>query len=921
MSLVEGGENLAERLSDDIWIMVACWVAAWDFRDLVEMEGVDWRFRRIARTNLCYFTAYRSVYPTLTRAITYRGGDPEPPDWRAKLIASYLADHAWTSFARSLSGPHHSHLGPAVAALKGLALEEQEDDDDDDYDYYEEPAPSSMVFPQRYLSLRIDPPTVVAPQPVSYFGPPMSPTRPHLPSPHPSQTTGCSMVLGEREISCFLLTLHSNPDARFAYASMVHEPSVTSVLPDEAVPVTGQGMGPTVPTQDETTSSSTTPGGAKLSRSNAKVMKGSLNRPRRQPHLDEPTVTFQTPSREGIFAPGSVLGVSVLHRVGPTPTHPLDLENDPGSDLRTSVFLIHLPTLRLISATSFKTAGPRRSWNWLVLRHLDVSRNLMVMAEEDDRNERWHRLVFRRCLEGAAFLDAEIAGRVFATPAGGREGDPEGVFGSRHFRDRVAEETDRGHLAELLMPEDLVGYSMAGFPENLGQLPAGVVVAGEGAGEVDGGEWDSVSLSSNAEGDGMDEGMRTRPTSVTSSNSSTSTPPPAPLSIKTRPKPTPHLTPHSTLLIMCVTKTPQEQGVILTVDTQTGTILARSQYGTQVTTIDVGMPYDAVVVTGHADHRVRVWDFLSGVHLMSFQCPLSSMPVLGISWVDEPECWGGGVGSVAGMGGWRRPRGLKLVSFADLEEEEEEEEEEDDEGEEGDDDDAVHPMGGGGAGHHPPALHGAPHHPNPEAGPAPAPTPTTRPGFGEFVLWDLEKFVQTARHNLRLRKRVTPASSPSTTSPTTQTTRIIPPLRTSSMNVPVLSRVKLSGAFAGDEVATFTVVHPYLLVLTTGGTFVAVHLESGERVVRIEGVGERALVAAAAAAASSSASSSSMMMMARRSLSGVSDVEDVGNLEGTGVGRRWTVSTASSFGTGSVVSSVSSGTASTVSGMSGGGSG
>ncbi|KAI8850022.1 hypothetical protein BC829DRAFT_171088 [Chytridium lagenaria] len=45
---------------------------------------------RIARTNKCWFVAYRSVYPNLTRSFAYRGIDPEPPDWRSKLVVLSL---------------------------------------------------------------------------------------------------------------------------------------------------------------------------------------------------------------------------------------------------------------------------------------------------------------------------------------------------------------------------------------------------------------------------------------------------------------------------------------------------------------------------------------------------------------------------------------------------------------------------------------------------------------------------------------------------------------------------------------------------------------------------------------------------------------------------------------------------------------
>ncbi|KAJ3109993.1 hypothetical protein HDU96_006993 [Phlyctochytrium bullatum] len=885
--------------------------------------------------------------------------------------------------------------------------------------------------------------------------------QPRAPSPLPQTTppfTGCSLFLGEREISWYLLTCHSNPDARFAYASIVSEPAVPSVLPDGGLaveagtpPSSGTRSSPGQPPSSAESGASAagpmSPGGSgvRLMRKHGPAdggadgaggvgSGGSSIRKRRMERARcargrAAMAPLDPPVRTGMWGDGSVMGVSVLHRVRPstggagagsTANRPRgrrrsrigeeeeeeeevpsvataaagDGESeDAGADLRTSVFLVHVPTQRLIAGTSFRTSGPERSWNWLVLRHLDVRRNLMIMAEEDDRAGRWHRLVFRRCVEGAGYLDTEVAKKVFAFPAaeedaalepppgseldeeeddvamddaGGGVGEagrkisgastsssgsngssprprsgiplgpssysrrrrregPRHLYTTRNWVDHVASSQDAGHLSELLLPDDLVGYSIVPFPANLHVVP---VSSSSPAPSIVSSTPPQTGAPRSRQGSLMEvdeepenEGSASMQVPENGASTETSSGRPA-LSVFTGgaagKQPADSFErrnsnasgivpvgfdPTEAVLVLCVTKDEEEIGTILSVDVRDGRIISRACYGRNVTAIDVGIPYENVVVTGHSDHKVRVWDFVSGVHLLSFQCPLSPNPVLGISWVDEPECWrfedldgegdavqgdidvpnkengedGTRVDEVLAARSrrripWRRPRGLTLVSFADLDDDDESEEgngpaEQDDDDETGTGMAGPTQLGGGAAGAGGPAAGNQ------------AAFVESDQRSGEFVVWDLERFIKTARRNLKDRKRLVPqeglgnralpvpllggsssvAASPTHSlasmampSPTASSNpsfqRIIPPLRTSSMNVPVLSRLRVRGAFPGDEVATFTVIHPYVLVLTTGGTFEALNLETGESVARITKVVARAQAAAAASA-------------------------------------------------------------------------
>ncbi|KAJ1559122.1 hypothetical protein HK405_011936 [Cladochytrium tenue] len=303
------------------------------------------------------------------------------------------------------------------------------------------------------------------------------------------------------------------------------------------------------------------------------------------------------------------------------------------------------------------------------------------------------------------------------------------------------------------------------------------------------------------------------------------------------------LSPPETCILTGVLEDVEQTGCLLFLrHTPDATFFARATFGQGVTLLEIGEPYESVVLTGHNDHFVKVWDLQTGEALVVVQGPDSRSPVLGLGWVDEPEAWlshGNRVDrqeimevdlevtgtSLSGRPSpLSRPRGSALVSFADI-----------------DSRNGTEPLPG-----------------------------------GDFAVWDLGRHIRRARseHMRRLEQLArtvsAPASStaaseasqesdvivrrltapPSTSEqsigilsrhapPIGSAARRLPPVRLSSLNIPVVARHRhiLNSGLADDAVATFTVMHPVIALLTVDGTLVVLDIESGEVLARVPRAG------------------------------------------------------------------------------------
>ncbi|RKO87026.1 hypothetical protein BDK51DRAFT_38371, partial [Blyttiomyces helicus] len=121
--------------------------------------------------------------------------------------------------------------------------------------------------------------------------------------------------------------------------------------------------------------------------------------------------------------------------------------------------------------------------------------------------------------------------------------------------------------------------------------------------------------------------------------------------------------PQSTTLVLSISET--AAGICLFIDRNSGSLITRTEYGSNVTIIDLGNPHDSLVLTGHVDGRVKIWDFASTSMLVDVVDPAMAGPILGLAWMDEPDNWASGA--------WARPRGATLVAYSDVDGEEEEE--------------------------------------------------------------------------------------------------------------------------------------------------------------------------------------------------------------------------------------------------------
>ncbi|KAJ3289803.1 hypothetical protein HK104_007236, partial [Borealophlyctis nickersoniae] len=303
--------------------------------------------------------------------------------------------------------------------------------------------------------------------------------------------------------------------------------------------------------------------------------------------LDNPEPGVEMPT-------SALLGVSVLHRI----RRPL-AEVHPALCIRTTVMFVETPSMQVKGECSFPTGGPDRGWNWMVLRYVDSERDLFALAEEDERNQRWGRLEFRRlsdCINRSA-----SSAQTSATPA-------------THTHGTITSTVPTPTLvSELLIPDDLVSFSVLPHPPT-----------------------------------------RTRPYPPSNASSPTT--------------PTHPIIPSNCSLVLAIADT--NEGVILIHDHVSGALVSRSTYGTGVHTI--AMYGDGLVMTGHANHSVGIWDFETGAHLVDVgKQGFGGGPVIGVSWLEEPENWAcarraNGNGWVAGSRKVVKPRAYTVVSFADI---------------------------------------------------------------------------------------------------------------------------------------------------------------------------------------------------------------------------------------------------------------
>lgn len=192
------------------------------------------------------------------------------------------------------------------------------------------------------------------------------------------------------------------------------------------------------------------------------------------------------------------------------------------------------------------------------------------------------------------------------------------------------------------------------------------------------------------------------------------------------------------MIILCVSDF--DEGVAIIYDYKRGVVVSQRRYGTGVTTVNYS---DGVIVTGHQEHTIRVWDLETGTPLVEVGC--GGGAVLGIGAMGEPEGW---IGKPEG-------RGRRIVSFADV--------------------------GDGGS---------------------------------EFCVWDLEGAVRTAMARVK-----GPSAKGRTVS--------LPPISLQPSQ-PLMKRVKVD---IGEDVASFAVWNPCLVVVGVDGRVGSYEIETGKEIV------------------------------------------------------------------------------------------
>ncbi|KAI9101199.1 hypothetical protein DFS34DRAFT_460912 [Phlyctochytrium arcticum] len=265
-----------------------------------------------------------------------------------------------------------------------------------------------------------------------------------------------------------------------------------------------------------------------------------------------------------------------------------------------------------------------------------------------------------------------------------------------------------------------------------------------------------------------------------------------------------------------------DTGVRLIYDYKSGRLIERREMGRDVSTIEMGEPYDSIILTGHFDgHHIRIWDFATGAPLVSLVTSDLAGPVLGLTWVDNPENWL--------CGEWKRPKSLAIAVFTDA----------GDVDDDLDDDSRTEDMltvTQGAAGGNPltvntgvlvpdlPAYPPIPQSPlvpvvEPTHPPSHAPISGRSQNGGNVVVWDIGDLLHTAQtrlntHQGSLRRTVS-----------------LPPVKRPKGHHPPLAHpIRVEG---NDSVATYCVLHPLLIVITTKGWFEAIELETGRSLCRV----------------------------------------------------------------------------------------
>ncbi|KAJ3283315.1 hypothetical protein HDU76_008491, partial [Blyttiomyces sp. JEL0837] len=445
---------------------------------------------------------------------------------------------------------------------------------------------------------------------------------------------------------------------------------------------------------------------------------------------------------------GSLIAVSAVHRLIPA-RNGGDIANvttgagDPNT-LRTTVlfysFSVVTSSLVLEGGVTFGVQPSNDAplgWNWLTLRHVDSQTDVFAMIEEDEEAGRWNRVILRR-LSAAKWNTVVKATGTPMVPS---------CLPSPYHR-QPCSATDTDHLIDYVVPEEFIGYSLTRCPKYLTHLPKHGFATRLAA-------RDDMNILSRKQLLPIDSVGVTILLGVTENQSAMND--------------------------------DDQIGTLLFLQHRSGNggamLLGRANYGTNVSAIEIGDPYEPVVITGHLDHGVKLWDLSTGELLISVLGGGgvgnmgsgamaefgSSNPALGFAWLDEPEAWlahtgtGSGGSSLSSSNGtgksgelaWSKPRASTLVSFSDME------------------------------------FNDA-----------------TNCGGGEFAVWDLGKISGKKTNEVASLVKA-PSKS---TSPTTK------------LKIPVSEE---------DAVATFTVMHPLLVLVTVLGNIKVVSIETGEVLVTL----------------------------------------------------------------------------------------
>ncbi|KAI9354891.1 hypothetical protein DFJ73DRAFT_826700 [Zopfochytrium polystomum] len=802
-SFQRGLRGIHNILSDDIWVVIACILAAGSLADLIQLQRVCKRFAMISRMNECWFSAYTSMYPKLTRSFLYRGDDPHPPNWRLKLLSARKISRGWKRVGV------HASTDPPAGEMASLNLDD---------------------FPPETGSPLSSTPTTDG-------------SSRHSSSSHrldPPISRPWSYLLSEVDIYRHLAHFHDNATSTLAISTMIPD-----ILLD--FPILGN---------DLTAENASTP--------------------------------FTAPRNEVL------LGVCVVHKLGSPLQTPLSAGEAPRdgtsafqddrSLLRSTVMFYDVPSMTILGGFTMNVSRAplaNTGFNTMVLRYVDSIRDVAVMVEEDEDMAMWSRLVFLRL--SMCMWDESFSG---------------GTDVSMNTREtRVLDVSHPAYLSELKVPSGYLPFTVARCPGDLGGLPrhSSTVFDDDAA----------VLLNSI-------------------------------------------LVPTQTSILVGVTDDESQAGFLMFVQHERNRqsdprrpnpqptpsiVLGRALYGKRVTCLEIGEPYEPIVLTGHTDHRVKVWDLSTGTLLLAVQSPGNPTATLGFAWVDEPEGWlasmePGAVDATASSAlpvfsssptkqrvsrssreiipntALSRPRGSALVSYADLHQQ-------------------LSGTGGGSAGEFaiwdlgswlrrarkelarrrdmlravsaPPyslnAMGSSPLQadpPLPRVMTTPATTANVRngsPGEEEAILSYSPYHPVESNMSLLRPDSIMNADAASTATagpsghylslssvaaagffaaprppPSVLARRNFPPPRVTSLNIPVVARHLVEISSAGndgarrnedevsdelqppqeDAIATFTVMHPILVLLTLGSTLQVVDLESGQLLAKVTNIGRSA---------------------------------------------------------------------------------